>query len=45
VALVGSSGSGKSSIVGLVQRFYDVTQGRILIDGIDVKEFDNDWLH
>ncbi|MGQ9816057.1 MAG: ABC transporter ATP-binding protein [Candidatus Roseilinea sp.] len=37
VALVGQTGSGKTTIASLVSRFYDVTQGRILIDGIDVR--------
>ncbi len=38
VALVGPSGSGKSTIVNLIPRFYDVTEGRVLIDGYDVRE-------
>ena len=38
VALVGQSGSGKSTLVDLLTRFYDVTQGQILIDGVDVRE-------
>ncbi len=40
VALVGPSGSGKSTIVDLLLRFYDVERGAILIDGINIKEFD-----
>lgn len=40
VALVGQSGSGKSTIANLLTRFYDVNEGRILIDNIDVKDMD-----
>ncbi|MBN9307730.1 MAG: ATP-binding cassette domain-containing protein [Devosia sp.] len=40
VALVGASGAGKSTIFALVQRFYDVTGGRILVDGLDVRDVD-----
>ncbi|MEG1934818.1 MAG: ATP-binding cassette domain-containing protein, partial [Rikenellaceae bacterium] len=39
VALVGSSGGGKSTIADLIPRFYDVTEGAILIDGIDIKDY------
>ena len=38
LGIMGVTGSGKSSIVNLIQRFYDVTEGRILLDGINVKE-------
>jgi ATP-binding cassette subfamily B protein len=39
VALVGPTGSGKSSVINLIPRFYDVSKGRVLIDGRDVREF------
>jgi ATP-binding cassette, subfamily B, bacterial MsbA len=39
LAIVGPTGAGKSTLVGLVPRFYDVTEGRVLINGIDVKEY------
>jgi ATP-binding cassette subfamily B protein len=38
VAILGGTGSGKSSVINLVPRFYDVTGGRVLIDGVDVRE-------
>lgn len=38
VAIVGPTGAGKSSLVGLLSRFYDVSGGRILIDGVDIRE-------
>lgn len=44
VAFIGSTGSGKSTLINLVPRFYDVTEGRILIDGIDVKEYTQEAL-
>ncbi|NTW83094.1 MAG: ABC transporter ATP-binding protein [Chlorobiaceae bacterium] len=40
VALIGQSGSGKSTAVDLLMRFYDVDSGRITIDGIDIREYD-----
>ena len=43
-ALVGSSGAGKSTVVSLLQRFYDVTGGSICVDGIDVRDLDLKWL-
>jgi len=43
-ALVGSSGSGKSTIVALLQRFYDVSEGQITVDGHDLTTLDLRWL-
>ncbi len=39
VAIVGGTGSGKSSLVNLIPRFYDATEGRILVDGTDVRDY------
>lgn len=39
VAFIGATGSGKTSIVDLVPRFYDATEGQILVDGVDVREY------
>ena len=39
IAFIGSTGSGKSSLVQLIPRFYDVTLGKILVDGVDVRDF------
>ncbi|KAJ1935433.1 hypothetical protein EC988_008487, partial [Linderina pennispora] len=39
VALVGESGCGKSTTIGLIERFYDPAQGEVLIDGVNIKEF------
>ena len=40
LAIIGSTGSGKSSLVSLIPRFYDAAEGRVLVDGIDVKAYD-----
>ena len=45
VALIGSTGSGKSTLVNLIPRFYDATQGTIKVDGVDVRYYDHETLH
>ena len=40
VAFIGSTGSGKSSLINLVPRFYDTSQGQVLVDGVDVRDYD-----
>ena len=45
VAFIGSTGSGKSTLINLVPRFYDATEGTVLVDGIDVKEYKQEFLH
>ncbi|CAO2818228.1 unnamed protein product [Amaranthus hypochondriacus] len=43
-ALVGQSGSGKSTVISLIERFYDPQAGQVLIDGIDIKDFQLRWI-
>ena len=43
-AIIGSTGSGKSTVVNLIPRFYDVTSGNLLIDGVDIKDISSDDL-
>ena len=45
VALIGSTGSGKSTVVNLIPRFYDATEGEVLVDGVNVKDFTLTALH
>lgn len=45
VAFIGSTGSGKSTLINLVPRFYDVTDGEILVDGVNVKDYTQEFLH
>ena len=45
VAFIGSTGSGKSTLINLVPRFYDATEGEVLVDGINVKEYTQEYLH
>jgi ABC-type multidrug transport system fused ATPase/permease subunit len=44
LALVGPSGCGKSTTVQLLQRFYDIKKGEVLIDGVDIRSYNLDWL-
>ena len=45
VAFIGSTGSGKSTLVNLIPRFYDSSEGTIKVDGVDVRDYDHDTLH
>ncbi|MGF0070493.1 ABC transporter ATP-binding protein [Streptococcus orisratti] len=45
IAFIGSTGSGKSTLVNLIPRFYDATEGTIKVDGVDVRQYDHDTLH
>ena len=45
IGLVGSSGAGKSTLINLIMRLYDVNEGRILLDGVDLREYDKRSLH
>ncbi|CAF3978726.1 unnamed protein product [Adineta steineri] len=44
IALVGASGCGKSTIVQLLERFYDVTHGELILDGVDIRKLNLQWL-
>lgn len=45
VAFIGSTGSGKSTLVNLIPRFYNASEGTIKVDGVDVRDYDHDTLH
>ena len=45
VAFIGSTGSGKSTLINLIPRFYDATEGDVLVDGINVKNYTQEFLH
>lgn len=45
VAFIGSTGSGKSTLIDLVPRFYDATEGEVIVDGVNVKDYKLDDLH
>ncbi len=45
IAFIGSTGSGKSTLINLIPRFYDVTDGEIIIDGVNIKDYKLEYLH
>ena len=45
VAFIGSTGSGKSTLINLIPRFYDTTEGEVLVDGVNVKDYKSEFLH
>jgi ATP-binding cassette, subfamily B, multidrug efflux pump len=45
VAFIGSTGSGKTSVINLIPRFYDATEGEVLVDGVNVKNYKQEALH
>ena len=45
MAFIGSTGSGKSTLINLVPRFYDVSEGQVLVDGVDVRDYTQEALH
>lgn len=45
IAFIGSTGSGKSTIINLIPRFYDATEGEVLIDGVNIKDYTQQQLH
>ena len=45
IAFIGLTGSGKSTLINLVPRFYDATEGEVLVDGVNVKDYKQEFLH
>ncbi|MHB0880702.1 ABC transporter ATP-binding protein [Paenibacillus sp. SEL1] len=45
VAFIGATGSGKTSVINLIPRFYDVTEGEVLVDGVNVRNYNQQALH
>lgn len=45
IALIGATGSGKTTLINLIPRFYDVAEGQVLVDGADVQEYKQEELH
>jgi ABC-type multidrug transport system fused ATPase/permease subunit len=45
VALCGTSGCGKSTIISMIERFYDPTEGEVLFNGVNIKDIDPRWYH
>lgn len=44
IGIIGGTGSGKSTLISLIPRFYDATKGEVLVDGVDIKKYDEDTL-
>ncbi len=44
IGIIGGTGSGKTTLVNLIPRFYDVSAGAVRLDGVDVREYDREWL-
>jgi ABC-type multidrug transport system fused ATPase/permease subunit len=45
IALCGTSGCGKSSVIQMIERFYDPTEGQVLFNGVDIRDLDPKWFH
>ena len=45
VAFIGSTGSGKTTLMNLIPRFYDATEGEVLVDGVNVKDYELEALY
>lgn len=45
MALVGPSGGGKSTIVNLLEHFYETENGQVLLDGVPIQDYDHKYLH